>query len=42
MLFIDYIILIDETIDIVNNKLEKWGDTSKFKGLRQNKSKQNI
>jgi len=39
MLFIDNIVLIDETRDGVNTKLERWRDTLEAKGFRLSRSK---
>jgi len=39
MLFVDDIILIDETRQAVNNKLEQWRATLEVKGFRLNRSK---
>ena len=39
MLFADDIILIDETRDGVNTKLEQWRDTLEAKGFRLSRSK---
>jgi len=39
MLFADDIVLIDETRDGVNTKLERWRDTLKAKGFRLSRSK---
>jgi len=39
MLFADDIVLIDETRDGVNTKLERWRDTLEAKGFRLSRSK---
>jgi len=39
MLFTDDVVLIDETKDGVNTKLERWRDTLKAKGFRLSRSK---
>jgi len=42
MLFEDDIILVGESLEEVNNGLEKWGETFEGKGLRIIKSKKYI
>ena len=39
MLFVDNIVLIDETREGVNTKLERWRDTLEAKGFRLSRSK---
>ena len=39
MLFADYIVLIDETIEGVNTKLELWMQTLEARGFRLSRSK---
>jgi len=39
MLFADDIVLIDETRDGVNTKLERWRDTLEARGFRLSRSK---
>ena len=39
MLFADDIVLIDETSEGVNTKLERWRDTLEVKGFRLSRSK---
>ena len=39
MLFADDIVLIDETSDGVNTKVERWRDTLEAKGFRLSRSK---
>jgi len=39
MLFADNIVLIDETIDRVNNKLERWRHTLECRGFKLRRSK---
>jgi len=39
MLFVDYIVLIDETSERVNTKLERWRGTLEAKGFRLRRPK---
>ena len=39
MLFANDVVLIDETRDKVNNRMEKWGDNLESKGFRLSRSK---